>query len=234
MFSSELFRHLSYGVLSNVPIGGAGGTGIEVINYPAIISHTNLGLTELHKRFPLRKSEVIVQLFDEIQTYELHPKYAETNPTEVYKKYIMDSVYHPFTGGVLKIEEIYNECGEELFVNDANQLFSVFTCGHSTIQVPYPEKENSLSVFYRANHNLIDPMLTDPEEVEVNIPMTVLEPLLLFIAARVHNSLPSMDGVNDGNTYMAKFEAAVQRISMLGLINNSNTTNMKLPCAGWK
>jgi len=59
-----------------------------------------------------------------------------------------------------------------------------------------------------------------------------VEALLLYVAARVFSNV-NTDGVNEGNTYMAKFEKSILTAQTLGLNNEDNTTNTKLDAAGW-
>jgi len=261
MLLSELLDQLTQGELSQLKMGGRDSVGIKACDYPKIIPHINLGLTELYKRFNLKNSEVVVQQYDQIQTYYLDISYSETyrdnlntlaanDPTgnsktaeETHpgrKYYIMDSVYQPFTGNVLKIEAVHNEQGEELYLNQDRSYFigsdkywAVSTPSYNTVQVPYPEKENQMIITYRADH---DPIIigTDGKINDVNIPISpsYLEALLLYIAARVYTNLSSNEG-NEGNNYTAKFEASIKQLEQLSLFNKDATQNYKLEINGW-
>jgi hypothetical protein len=236
MLLSDLFKTLTYGELSQLSFGGVEDSGIQEEDYPRIISHIQLGLTELYKRFPLRIEEIIIQQEDHIQTYYLEPQFAQTNTesTEPYK-YIMDSEYQPFKNNVLKIERVFNEQGEELFTNDDAEYWSVHTPTYNSIQVPYPEKENAMSVEYRANHPkiIIGPTGEDTLNQEINISGSHLEALLYYVGARVYATNPSLAQAQDGMTYMGKFEASCQKIAELNLINKDNRSNQKLYMRGF-
>jgi len=225
----DLFDQLTAGELSQLSMGGSDTVGIQECDYSKIIPHINLGLTELHKRFPLKVREVMVQQYDHIQKYTIHTDYAETNtdPENTNIRYVVDSVYEPFLNDILKIETIYNEDGQELYSNDNTEYWSVHVIGHNVVQVPYPDSANALSIVYRANHPRIDLSGLTPSEIEVDIPHTLLEPLLLYVASRVYSNLNSDGQVIEGNTYSAKFEASCKMIEELNLISKDNRSNTK-------
>ena len=134
MLLSEIFDQLTYGELASIAMGGAGASGIVQTDYPAIINSINLGLTEIHKRLDLRREEIFVQQYDQIQQYYLEPKYAVSNlESDEPIKYITDSEENPFLGNVLRIERIINEGGVELYVNDENQYCTVWTPSYNSI-----------------------------------------------------------------------------------------------------
>lgn len=233
MFLSEIFEQLTQGELQQLAMSGVDNIGIQTCDYPKILPHINLGLIELYKRFPLKKSEVVLQQYDHIQLYELNSRFAETNTesTETYK-YIKDSVYYPFKDDVLRIEKVFNEDGQELFLNDYTQHWSMFTPSYNVLQVPWPEKENSVIVHYRASHAKIELDGLNPETTEVHIPPGFLEPLLLYVGGRAFSSLNS-DQDAEGNNYLAKFEASCKKIEDLNLMNTNDSANLKLEHAGW-
>ena len=233
MLLSEVFDQLTFGELSQLNMGGVDNIGIQPCDYPKVVPHINLGLAAIFARFSLKRQEVVVQQYDEIQQYILDKKFAQTNTEAVpYKKYIIDSVYQPFTNNVLKIEKVINEDGQELYKNDTDEYWSITTPAYNIVQVPYPEKENQMIVTYRASH---DPILLpdlNPEEVDVSISPAILEPLLLYVAARVYSNLSS-EGGNEGAAYMAKYEASCRKIEELGLPQKDETKNDRLDNAGW-
>jgi len=242
---SDLFDQLAYGELSQLSMGGREGSGIIQSDYHLIVPHINLGLTEIYKQFPLKQEEVFVQQFDHIQIYYLDSKYAQTNKPEVGvtvvggatdlidKYYIMDSVYEPFKDNVLQIERVFNEDGQEYFFNDKNEPYSVLTPSYNSIQIPYPMNENVMNVIYRAAHPKIELKGLNPDTEEIQLPLSHLEALLMYVAARVHSVQPSLEGQNDGNAYYAKFQASIQQLHQLALVNKDATTYDRLHENGW-
>ncbi len=233
MFLSDLFDQLAVGELSQLCIGDADGIGIQACDYAKILPHINLGLLELYKRFPLRAQEVIIQQYDQIQLYELNSKYAVSNTESLEPiKYIMDSEYQPFKDNVLKIEKVFNEQGEELYLNDFDQYWSYQIQSYNTIQVPYPEKENAFVVTYRAGPDKIELTGLNPSIQEVPVPPAMLDALLYFIGSRVYSNMNS-DNNAEGNNYMQKFELACKKIEELNLVQKRSNENLKLDGLGW-
>jgi len=246
MFLNELFDQLTYGELSQLEYGGVDDEGITQKDYKRIIPHINLALTELHKRFLIREEEVTIRCYDHIETYVLDSKYAATNKTSTEKyKYIHDSIFEPFIDNVLRIEKVFNEDGQELFLNEtdpyiiktergmvSHRAWSVSTPNYRTIQLSYPMVENALVVEYRANHESIKVDGLIPATEEIKIPLYLIEPFLLYIASRVYSSLGG-DSAQEGMAYMAKFEASCKKIEELNLVNKENAVNQKLEAAGW-
>jgi len=243
---SDLFDQLSYGELSQLEMGGADNIGISYEDYHRIVPHINLGLLELHKRFPIRIQEVIVQQYDHIQTYTLHSRFATSNTESTESpKYIMDSAIYPFADNILKIEKVFNEDGQEYHLNETDpyiirtennytskRAWSVHTPAYNKIQIPYPMAENTLLVEYRAAHDKILIPELDPEEVNIDIPAALLEALLFYIAARVFTSMGG-DNSQVGMVYMQKFEASCKLAETYNLFNEDNVTNQKLEANGW-
>lgn len=238
---SDVFEQLSQGELSQLKMGSNDEIGIRPCDYGKIIPHINLGLTEIYKRFNLKNSEVVVQQYDQISTYFLDKRYAVTNESsDMPIKYIIDSVYQPFTDNVLRIEAIHNEIGEVLYSNQDEQYFKnsdkywgITTPSYNSIQVPYPEKENQMIVTYRADH---DPIVFDSsmqlEDIQVPISSAYLEALLMYVAGRVYTNMGTNEG-NEGNNYTAKFEASINKIVQYNLMNTNDTLNTKLDKNGW-
>lgn len=147
-------------------------------------------------------------------------------------RYIDDSVYYPFEDNVITIEEIFNEDGQTLFMNDGGEYWSVQTPSYNSVQIPYPEKENSLIVTYKASHPTIKVEGLRPAEVQVNVPVALIEPLLYYIGSRAFAGL-NADQNAEGNNYLAKYEASCRKIEELGLVVKDSNINSKFDAAGW-
>ena len=232
----DLFDQLTYGELSQLSMGGVDELGIQIEHYPKIITHINLALTEVYKRFPLNSGEVEVQMVDGIQTYILSSDYAVTNTASTKpNKYIVDTEIEPFEDDVLRVEKVIDEEGKVLYLNDTQEAWSVFTPAYNKIQVPYSDSANTVFVTYRADHKKIPKDLTEEDiaAYEVDVPLSHLEPVLLYVAGRIHTAMSTVEGVNEGSVYMARFEASCNKITDLNLFNNDNTTNTKLITRGF-
>ena len=245
MFLSEILNQLTYGELNQLSLAGSQTSGFLPQDLIRVIPSINLGLTELYKRFDLKSAEVVVQQYDNIQRYELSSKHAITQkpilgPNPDYYYYIEDSTIQPFKDDVLRIEKVVNEIGEELYINqdnanyrESNKYWSVHTPEYNVVQFPYPEKENQFIVTYRADHYKIPINGIDPTKTEVYIPSTLLESLLLYVAARIHLSRGTEVSLAEGNAYMQKFEASILKVTDLNLLPTNDTENSKFYARGW-
>lgn len=231
MLLSEIFDQLIYGDLNDLALVEDGC--IKPSDYPLIINAVNMGLTELHKRLPLKVKEVILQQYEQISTYTIHSKYAQTNTSSTEPiKYIVDSEFEPFVDDLLAIEAVFTEEGEEYYLNDENSVYSIFTPSWNQIQFPYPDNDNAFSVIYRANHRKIDTGIVDLDE-EVEIPSSLLEPLLLYVSYRLRDSKDKLNGTNNSINILNKFEISLAQIEQAGLITQGVSTNYNLTNNGW-
>lgn len=243
----EIFDQLTYGELSQLSIGGGEAGAIAPANYDRVLAHINLALTALYKRFPLKEGRITIELQPGRLTYPIHSKYAvsSTNSTELVR-YIKDSVSEPFKDDIHKIERVYASGGLEFGLNDLEDPFSMMTPTATVLRVPAsivtPPVDldeqlvtTTLQVVYRANHGLIAAVgeALDPEAVEVELPYSHLEPLLYFVAARVHTPTGMSNETNMGNTYAAKYEQSCLEIETRNLRVDNVSQPDRLTRNGW-
>jgi len=235
----DILKDLTYGELAQLRIGdllaGEPESQPDPVRYEQIISHINLGLKEIYKRFFLRSREIYIQQYEQINTYVLSSKYAQTNVASLEPiKYIMDTVDDPFQDDTLKIEEVYDEAGNKLPLNDITEELSVFTPTYRSIQIPNPNNDNTLSVQYRACHPRIvyTGVGFDPADVEIMLPNSLHEALLYYVANRAFASL-NRDQGTEGNDYWQKFEKSCQLVDQLGLEVQGEPGDWRFDTHGW-
>ncbi len=234
MLLSEFFEQLTYGELSNLSIGGKTIGNIEPEDYPAVIAHTNMALTALHKVFPLVCKEVIIQMDPTINVYHLHKDYAVNAGADSDKpiKYILDTAADPFQNTLLQIDRVVDENGKKLFLRENTEPTSLFTPSFNKLQVPNPTN-SVLGVTYRATHPKLPTKNITPEEVELEIPESLLEPLLYYVASRAFMGTPPMDGVDRSSQYFGRYQASINRIKDNGLVMDDTTENQRIGDNGW-
>lgn len=224
----EVFDQLSYGELSQLSIGGSGSGVIEEDKYPALLTHINLGLASLYKRFLLKESSCLITLNPLITEYTISAQSGD--PSEVFK-----------------IERIYTESGNELDLNVGRNPYSMTTLTVNKIKVPSiiakqgPElhewyKTPTLEVVFRANHGkLVVPGtgIYDPETVDLELPYQYLEALVYFIASRLHNPVGMTNEFGASNIFTSKYENECTRLEMQNLGLNRDNENDRLTRNGW-
>lgn len=242
----EIFDQLTVGELSQLSIAGGTSGMIRPEDYDKMLSHVNLALTALYKRFNLKEGRLVVDLKPAISTYSITPAYAASNVRSKQPvKYLLD-VASPFKDDLLKIERVYTEGGYELALNNVDDPFSINTPSFNMIRVPTEilangndldprYKTTKLEVVYRANHPKLvsDDGDLEPESVEVELPESHLEPLLLFIASRAHTPTGMTGEFNSGNNYAQKYELACQELERFNLRVDGNSQPDRLGRNGW-
>ena len=227
---AEIFSQLTYGELSQVSLGGGEAGVIDATNYKHVITHINLGLTALHKRFNLREEVLIVPL---ILGQVIYPFKSITE----------------FKNNLVKVQSVKTELGFEMALNDQSDKYSVFTPIFNVLTIPlslvsthlpdFPREliTDTLTVSYQSNALPIvydDGLDDDPEDLEVNLPDTYLEPLLYFVASRVltNTGTGQFEGAI-GSNYAARYEKACKDIEEFGLDIDQGSQSTRLRSNGW-
>jgi hypothetical protein len=243
----EVFDQLTYGELSQLSIGGNEAGAISPTNYNRLVPHVNLGLTQLYKRFPLKEGRLMLELQSNRTVYPIHSKYAvSSRSSREPVRYIKDSLSAPFKDDIHKIEKVVASSGYEFSLNDESDEYGMFTPSATVLRIsldvvdqvmdlPDELKTEQVEIVYRANHPLIvaDGADLEPDMLELELPYTHLEPLLFFIASRVHTPTGMTNEANLGNTYAAKYEAACQLLEIKGLNVDQGSQNSRLERNGW-
>ena len=235
MLLSEVFDQLTHGELSQVSIGGAEESGITKTGYPAMVSHINLGLTNLYKRFLLKEGTLYLDRHPNIKTYALHSKYQEGNRTSRVDIPYINASTPAFQDDIFKVERIYDELGIEHGLNDEGDPRSITTPTYNTIVIPDVSEVSSLKIVYRANHPkiVIEDGDLDPTEVELELPYSHLEALLLFVSSRLLNPVGMGNEFHDGNNYAAKFEQACAYLEQQNLRVDKTAYSDRFTRNGW-
>lgn len=243
----EVFDQLTHGELSQLSIGGNEAGVISPANYNRLVPHVNLGLTALYKRFPLKEGRLILELQSGRTTYPIHSNYAVSSKTsKEVVRYIKDTTATAFKDDIHKIERVYTSLGHEFGLNDEADPYGMFTPSAAVLRVPadvaaqvigLPDELKSprVELVYRANHPLIiaDGADLEPDSIELELPYSHLEPLLFYIASRVHTPTGMTNETNMGNTYFAKYEASCQQLEMTNLRVDQGGQADRLSRNGW-
>lgn len=237
----DILNDLTYGELANTYVSGYLQDEFESepdpATYARLLSHINVALRQLYKEFFLRSEEHYIALSEEKTTYKLHTDYAQTNvdsPIDIADRYIMDTTDNPFYDNILHIESVFDEDGVELPLNDATQDLSVYTPNFRTIQVPYPEDGMTIAVQFRATHPVIPytDETFDPSTVEVELPNSLHEALILYITGRM---LRPMGGERtaDSMAYFQLYKDSIQIVKDEGLEIQVEHNNERFEDRGW-
>lgn len=218
---TELFRRLSYEKLSTLAMA-AEGTGTIIADQRAkIIAHANSALTRLYTRFVLKESDVLLQQQAHIINYQFLPKFAlngETPEGESLIKYIFDRPNLLFKGDVLKILRVTDSLGQDHPLNDIDNAMSYFTPQPTTLQIPRPVQGRMINVVYQASHPLLS--YTNLEAV-IEIPLTLEEALLSYIAGSVFSGMTGQENLAKGQEQFAMYESICAGVIETDMVNSS-------------
>ena len=73
----------------------------------------------------------------------------------------------------------------------------------------------------------------NPETIELELPESHLEALLLFVASRANTPLGMVNEFNAGNNYASKFEMECARLEQFNMQIDHSTSNHRLIRNGW-
>lgn len=244
----EIFDALTYGELSNLALGGLAEGGIQPDRYKQVVSHINLGMTYLHKRFSLKEEYLILALQPGKTEYLLNNNNAVTGFSSVPVRTIIDSRDKPFQNNIIKIIKVETDAGYELGLNDGADRYSVFTPKHNALNVPIeivspPTQDlpkelitSTLKITFQANAIPIneDTGMMEPEDTEVDLPYAFLPALLYFVGNRANS--PTGSGQIEGNMggiYYKKFLEECNRLKSDGIDIDGASQSSRLQSNGW-
>jgi len=226
---NDVFTQLTYGELSKVFIGGLDErTGILEIDREQIISHVQLGLTDLYRRFRLLQGQMTLTLQPDTTDYMITKDFiaSNTDSTEAVK-YLTDDPIFPYEDNLLKIVEVKDDLLNPIRLNWANDSCSVFSRSEKHLYVPevittldYRDPViTELKLIYLANHPKIDCSLGtySPELVELYLPDAYMTALLYYITSRYMNPIGMANEFHAGNSYYAKYEGECARLEQQNL-----------------
>lgn len=243
----EIFNHLTSGEFAQLHIGGAEEGEITEANYAKVVSHINLGLGNLYQRFFLKEGRVDLNMVAGKSIYPIHSTYLSTNAASNQPvKYLQNNEFGTFADDIYKVEAVQTDAGLDLPFNDVLDPYSVFTPSPTVLRIPaalvsqeagIPDayKTSKLTIVYRAKHPHIniDAASFSPELLELELPESHLEALLLFVASRAHTPLGMVNEFNSGNNYASKYELACQALEKNAFYIDTSTSNHRLIKNGW-
>jgi hypothetical protein len=226
--------HLKEGELSAANLGADGEDGVNSNNVNKVIGYINMGLVSLYTRFDLKTDSCLIRYLPEVKQYELSTDFADSNTASTYTKYIMDSVDNPFVDNVLQIQKVINETlQEEFFLNDTNQDMRVVTNTYNTFTVPVLDEETVLKVSYRATPKKLRTTGRCLEDQKMDLPISHLQALCYYVAARYYGSRGGMEAMNESNNYHIKFTQECEFLSNQGVYRQDNTELTSFQKGGW-
>jgi hypothetical protein len=146
----------------------------------------------------------------------------------------------------MKVEHVFAESGFEFSVNNAVDVYSMNTPTQRVLTVPADIvakkdtlleelKTDTLEVVFRAAHPkiIVEDNDIEPDMYELELPDTHLEPLLFFVASRVHTPAGLGGEDNTGNLYFQRYEMACQALENQNLQIDKGAQYNRIERNGW-
>ena len=174
---------------------------------PTIIGFINLAVLEIYKRFNLWESEAVVTMATDVLLYKLDG--VDTNVA-------IDLSDHQ----LLMIEEVYDELGEKLALNDEQDPYSVSTPQYHQLEIQEAVDGQTMGIIYRAA-----PKFLTNEKQEIPIPPQFLEALFHYVGFKGHGGVKA-EGAGS-NTYYKLFENSLKMVKEEGLYAQDDLNSHK-------
>lgn len=165
---------------------------------PTVIGYINMGILEIHKLFCLWQAEATVTMVTGVTLYKLDG--TDNNVT-------IDLSEHD----MLMIDEVYEETGEQMSLNDENDPYGAATPRYDQVEVVEPVDGGLLSIIYRAS-----PKFLTNERAPIPLPPQFLEALFHYVGYRGHGSVKG-DVKSENNTHYMRFKDSIATIRREGL-----------------
>lgn len=234
----EIFDTLATGEFSNMKLGNSLQGTIEEANYPKIVNAVNLGLLNLHKRFPLRKGEFILHQHADVTEYYLREAYSGESGEMGSSKYIELASGASWPDDFIKVNSLWDEDNEEIPLNDAQYRDTGgFTPSFDVLRMTPRTPPITVQIEYRAKYpKIVIDETFDPENVELHIPDFIEEPLLYFVASRIFRGIASKATEGETTsaiTYATLYRTACKEIENQGLVTTDDDTGSQFNNNGW-
>lgn len=234
MLLKDILNDLINNELGNLPIGKPEwSTG--KFNYKVLIQCISLGYQELHKRFSLKKENIIIQPIEGLNEYVLSSEHAITNSASTQPKYIIDTIGRPFKNNVAKIDTIFDSLGEEVTFNTTSLNDEFYVTDYRTLFIKNPKNDASFRLVCRVIPEPIK-LATEMEldTYDIDLPYSFLEALLCYAAGRVYINRGAENATNnESSIFFARFEQACANIVQLGLNTTEIASNRRLELRGF-
>lgn len=221
----DIIDDLQVAEFSELAIGDSAFTETNTSRYLKLIQSA---LTEFHTKFLIRQEELVIQPIEGVVDYPLLADFALTSEV-AGTKFIMDSVYQPFNWKILQVLGAYDELGAEIPINAPNHIYGVFISTPASIMIPATLTARQISLVCRADHNELSGLSS-----EINIPLTMRNALLWFIASRVWATRKDEQAMSKSIQYMQRYLDACTLLSDTGTGVAGDVIDFNYNQCGWR
>lgn len=234
--TKTLLDRLAQGELSSTKAGDTGT--ILTAELPKVLMNLNKAMDEMYARKELFTREILVRSTLEITHYYLRDDYLASNDASSEPVKYLDDSLCTFEGSkVVKILDVYDAFGRQLFMNKAMEPLSVFTPQYDCLQITANHQSLELYVIYQSLHPTLQyDETTDPDtDTNVEIPPALITPLLQLAASNYFSDMGTDAAIAKGSRLRAEYELAIDAHTILDTDSTSpNYSNQKLERNGFE
>lgn len=217
----DLFSMLATGEFSNMSLTRSDSGQLHEKEYAKVIGHINLGLTEIYKRFRFLEGELRLHALPQIGTYYLREDRMVPVNRLSNTNYIEEPAGQDGFLNILEITAAYKEDGTELVLNNSSAVPSIRQLAIDTVKISGLTEPTVISFVYQASPaKIVIDESFDLDEVSLDIPETIIEALLYYVASRVYKPSGANNSTANADksiAYQQQYELACQKIDMYGL-----------------
>lgn len=189
-----------------------------------IVGYINLALIALYNKFQLSSQEAIITLRP-----DLNKVLYSMDGTDTDVEVLNGGLLRP--GSFMAIIVAYAEDGTIINVNSDKDPKSIYTASYDLLQIPLLQDSEGndisyVSIIYRENPELVayvDDGNGNATDVDVKVPMQLLEAMLHYIGYRAHGAVNGNVRA-ENNTHYTRFLRACEEATMLGLLPQYDST----------
>jgi len=240
MVLQELFDNLASGEFSGLALANSVTGSIKEEAYPKVINAVNRGLTEIYKRFLLKKKKVFLVQQEGLTYYYLRTDYLGFSNFTSEDAYLLDHPAEEFQNDILRVLNITDEEDNIIPLNPSrphpNQTF--FQASQFDIlNLVTSNTGQTFTVEYQAKYPRITITETfDPETYQLYYPPFIEDILINYVASLLVKGKTTKASEGEGyasNTFAAKYEKACLKLIELGLAEESSSQDFRFERKGF-
>lgn len=236
---TDLFQMLAEGEFATLSLADKETGTIPHKHWEKVIKYLNRGIVEIHKRVNLFQREITLYALPTVEIYQLRIQRLATSVGRISEKtYFLKP--DDFTGqlNIVEIKAVFDGDDNELFLNDRYQAVSFQQLAFDTLMVKGVTTQTPYQVSYQSYPDLI--VMGDAFDLDtyvVNIPDTITEALLNYVASKVYRPTGTNDATanaDKSNIYQSQYELAMAYLADLGLnLQDNDSPGGKFENQGW-
>lgn len=231
----DLFTTLTTGVFANTAFSGTNGI-LKEIHYDKVINLVNLGIVEIYKRFKFLENELTLHIDPTVETYFLRSDRVIAVNSISTSKYIEEVTDVDGFMNIIKVTGAYDADDVEIQLNSIKSIPTIMSVATDIVKITNFTEPQIITLVYQSYPNKINSATVDPDIYNVNIPISIIDPLVAYIAAKTFKPMGSNDSTANADksaSYEQQYELACQKLLLYGLPVQDTTERDAFETKGW-